>query len=514
MSPSFALHVTDVAFARPASPPLFEALDLHLTPGWTGVVGPNGAGKTTLLELIAGRLAPTTGRIRRVPAGLTVALCPQRVDACTDAIRQFSWDWARRAVLLRADLELDPEAIERWPTLSPGERKRWQVGAALADRPGALLLDEPTNHLDADGRARLVEALRRFDGIGLLVAHDRALLDELTEATLWVEGGRVERIRAPYSVAAAERAAARAGRVAALEARQADARAAKARLADARRRAETDSARRKRQVRDRRDRDARGAAAKDRAAHGAAKGARQMSTLRATAEAADRAAVHDLRAGVGRGLFVDHDPAPFDPLAVLDAAEVRARGSEGAEAGEGPVILRGVRLAVRRGDRIRITGANGAGKTTLLSALRRAARVPEARALFVPQHLPAGAGIEALDAVRALPPDERGRVMQLVAALGVEPDRLLASARPSPGEVRKLVLARGLARRPWWVVLDEPGNHLDLPSIERLQAALAEFPGAMLLVSHDAVFAEALTDIEWRVAGGRVTIGRAAAHRT
>ncbi len=501
---SFALHLTAVGFAHPLGPRLFEALDLHLTPGWLGLVGPNGAGKSTLLELIAGALKPTAGRVRREPAGLTIALCPQRVDACTDAIRHFAWDWTREAVRLRAGLDLDPETLDRWPTLSPGERKRWQLGAALNGRPGALLLDEPVNHLDGDGRARLLAALRAYDGVGVIVAHDRALLDELTRETLWIEGGVGQHIKAPYSVAAAERAAATAGAWAALESRQAEARAARARLARARRQSTASAASRKRKVRDRRDRDARGAAAKDRAAHGAAKGAQRLSGLRAAAEAARAATTHDLRAPVGRDLFVDHQPAPIDPLAVLDAAEIRP--APGA-----PVVLRDVRLAVRRGSRIRIVGPNGAGKSTLLTALRAAARVPAERTLFVPQHLPVDVGPAALDAVRALPPDERGRVLQIVAALGVEPDRLLASARPSPGETRKLVLARGLARSPWWVVLDEPLNHLDLPSIERLQAALLAFPGALTIVSHDRAFAAACTDRAWRVGAGRVRVAADAA---
>ena len=74
---------------------------------------------------------------------------------------------------------------------------------------------------------------------------------------------------------------------------------------------------------------------------------------------------------------------------------------------------------------------------------------------------------------------------QLVAALGLDPSRALASGLPSPGEVRKLAIALGLARRVWLVVLDEPTNHLDLPSIERVQSALSEYPGALVIASHD-----------------------------
>jgi ATPase subunit of ABC transporter with duplicated ATPase domains len=81
-------------------------------------------------------------------------------------------------------MALDTEGLTRWPSLSPGERKRWQIAAALAREPDVLLLDEPTNHLDVDALKRLLGALRRFSGLGVIVSHDRAVLDALTTATL------------------------------------------------------------------------------------------------------------------------------------------------------------------------------------------------------------------------------------------------------------------------------------------------------------------------------------------
>jgi ATPase subunit of ABC transporter with duplicated ATPase domains len=97
-------------------------------------------------------------------------------------------------------------------------------------------------------------------------------------------------------------------------------------------------------------------------------------------------------------------------------------------------------------------------------------------------------------------------VLTLVAALGVDPDRLLESASPSPGEARKLALAYGLGRQVWAMVLDEPTNHLDMPAIERLEEALVEYPGAMVIVTHDAALANRCTSIEWRLDGGRVEV--------
>jgi ATPase subunit of ABC transporter with duplicated ATPase domains len=96
--------------------------------------------------------------------------------------------------------------------------------------------------------------------------------------------------------------------------------------------------------------------------------------------------------------------------------------------------------------------------------------------------------------------------MSLVAALGVEPRALLASAQPSPGEARKLAIALGLSRQVYGCLLDEPTNHLDLPSIERLESALAAYPGALLLVTHDARLAASCTNVSWCIEDRRIAV--------
>jgi ATPase subunit of ABC transporter with duplicated ATPase domains len=165
-----------------------------------------------------------------------------------------------------------------------------------------------------------------------------------------------------------------------------------------------------------------------------------------------------------------------------------------------------VKLLLGREDRIWVEGPNGAGKTTLVSALLATSTLPPGRLLHLPQELPSGAGRAMLGELRAMAPEERGRVLSLVGALGSDPVRLLASADPSPGEARKLALALGMGRHAWALVLDEPTNHLDLPTVERLEEALAAYPGALLLVTHDAAFAARCTARRWRVGGGRVTV--------
>ncbi len=175
-----SVSLSGLTFAHQDSVPLIQALDLRLFPGWTGVVGPNGSGKTTLLRLLLRELEPDAGSVVYHPESLVAHLCPQRVSVLTPGIEAFARDLGGSAQRVRGLLELEPRVLERWDVLSPGERKRWQLGAALVAKPALLMLDEPTNHLDAHGRDLLIGALPRFASIGLVVSHDRALLEALT----------------------------------------------------------------------------------------------------------------------------------------------------------------------------------------------------------------------------------------------------------------------------------------------------------------------------------------------
>ncbi len=167
-------------------------------PGWTGVVGPNGAGKSTLLKIVCGVLKPQKGSVSPQVAGL---FCAQSTDAAPAGLEEFACDYGPKAVRLRYLLGIDDAWLWRFDTLSHGERKRIQIACALAADPVLLALDEPTNHLDADTRDLVARTLAEYRRTGLLVSHDRALLDGLATSCVFVDQGRAVTVPGSYSQA-------------------------------------------------------------------------------------------------------------------------------------------------------------------------------------------------------------------------------------------------------------------------------------------------------------------------
>ncbi|MBX3706718.1 MAG: ABC-F family ATP-binding cassette domain-containing protein [Pseudomonadales bacterium] len=491
MSAPIAVAFSDLAFSYDgASAPLFTGLSAHLPAGFTGVIGANGAGKTTLLRILAGELAPERGTVQG--AG-TAVYCEQRTDRPPDDLRDLLEDWDPDVFELRGRLGIEQDFLDRWPTLSHGERKRTQIACALRRRPTLLAIDEPTNHLDAEARTLLIEALVRFRGVALIVSHDRELLDALCRQCVWLEPPHARLYPGGYTRASEQRRLERESLLAERgKAKQAQ-QAIEREMAVRRARAAREPAARSKRGLARHDSDARARIDLARVTDGKAGASlRQLqgraSQARTRLEAARVDKIHQT------GIWLPADPSRRQRLFELPAGSLPLGG--GRE-------LRHPRLTMGPRDRIAITGPNGCGKSTLVQGIVQRIRTAfvgaQDRTILMPQEIPADVARQLLDQALALPDDRLGHVMNVVSRLGSRPERLLETRAPSPGEARKLLLALGMAGAPELIVMDEPTNHLDLPSIEALEDALVDCPCGLLLVSHDRRFLDRTSRVTWAI---------------
>ncbi len=479
---------SDVTYAYPGQTPIFRSLDLTITPGWTGVVGPNGAGKTTLLRLAAGDIVPDHGSVARLDP---VVIVPQTSPAPPDAASAFFADHDAVTWRLREGFAVEEEWLARWGSLSQGERRRLHAAVALWRRPASLLVDEPTNHLDAAGRMRLIEGLRRYRGIGLMVSHDRALLDALCQRILFVTPGEAVVYPGGYTAASAARRIDHEGRrAAALKVTKEKERIEKER----RRRVEAvEEARRKNSGGkiDRKDHDAlerlgRGRVTGKDARAGQAKRQIDRRWERLADEVDER--VTRKERGVGSVAFVaERGVRPF--FLQTDAATLCL--------GETTLSLPPLTFAPK--ERVGVEGANGAGKSRAVEWLLPQINLPPGKVRYLSQELEADQRRRLRDEALALPPDRQGELFALVGRLGADPKRVRESADLSPGEGRKLWLASALTEGASLLVLDEPTNHLDLPAIEVLEEGLSRFGGGLLVVSHDRSLLDRLCPLRWRI---------------
>jgi len=179
------LTFNNISFSYDTSAePLFENISLSFSRGWTGIIGENGCGKSTLLQLAAQILKPCSGSLS---SGGSVIYCLQRTDFPPEELSYFSYALDTRACRLKGILGIQEGWFYRWETLSHGERKRLQTAIALWREPQILAVDEPTNHLDRKARDMIIESLLNFNGVGLIISHDRELLDKLCRKCLFID---------------------------------------------------------------------------------------------------------------------------------------------------------------------------------------------------------------------------------------------------------------------------------------------------------------------------------------
>ncbi|KOU05791.1 ABC transporter ATP-binding protein [Streptomyces sp. NRRL F-5755] len=520
---------------------LLDGVSLSIRPGdRVGIVGENGAGKSTLLRLVAGLERPDEGRmvltadggighlgqVPDLPGDCTVQ---QAVDAALAELREIE----RRLRALEAQLgDGRPEDLEEYGrllgvyelrggyeadvrvdkalygvglghverdrpfgSLSGGEQARLGIACLIAASPEVMLLDEPTNHLDAEALDWLESALMAHRGTVLAVSHDRLFLQRVAETIVEVDADRkaVVRYGGGYGTFVAAKAAARRRWEQEYEQWCAETR----RLTEF-----ADGAARS---------VAQGRSIKDnnKMAYDRAGGRVQASVAGRVRNAQERL----------RRLHATPVPRPPEPL----------RFHAGPTAGdtEGTLIeLSGIRvgdrlavdaLSVAAGERLLIHGANGAGKSTLLR-LMAGVQQPDAGTVvrrghigYLAQEIPVSRPQERLLSAfgRGLPGDSE-ELTELLLSFGLfrESDLQVPVGSLSAGQRRRLALARLLARPADLLLLDEPANHLSLPLVEELDTALAAWPGALVVVSHDRLLARRFDGRRCEVRSGRVVEGR------
>ncbi|MCL1847754.1 MAG: ATP-binding cassette domain-containing protein, partial [Coriobacteriia bacterium] len=462
--------------------------------GWTGIVGSNGCGKSTLLRLTCGLLNPIGGSITPRLCGV---YCAQETELHPEMADEFALDYSSHAQRICKLLGVEDEWIWRYETLSEGQRKRLQVAVALWRDPQLLALDEPTNHVDAATRRRLMDALVDFDGIGLLVSHDREMLDTLAQQCLFLSANSAVLRPGTYSQGheqaelelmsvKRERKAARSEleRLSAIK----TARDHEAARADARRS--------KRHI-DKGDKDAKGRIDLAVFTGQDGKAGRRSTALDARLSSAQqRLEAARVDKVYTSSIWLNTQPSKRRLLMELEQGCLAFGNGKRLPPSPDEACLQIPRLQLGPADHIALSGANGTGKTTLVLALIQALAASDLCVLYVPQELGMDERQGLLKQLDMLPESQRGLVLGIAAQLNSDPDRILDGGTISPGEARKLLLALGILSSPQIIIMDEPTNHLDLASTEALERMLAACPCALLLVSHDSRFLSCVTDIQ------------------
>mgnify|MGYP001423483213 CR=1 FL=1 len=452
---------------------LFEGVTLSLAKGErAALVGRNGAGKSTLMKIISEVIEPDSGEVWRQP-GITYATVPQEPDLSGFAtVLDYVSEGLDGAYLAEAEImefDIDPSADPQ--TLSGGQKRRAALAKAFAQAPTILLLDEPTNHLDVPMIEALESRLKAFNGVVLVVSHDRRFLETVSTNTLWLRQGKV--LKSPDGYV------------------KFDEWAEQVELED-----ERQMRRMTTQLKDEQHWLARGVTGRRKRNQGRLARLRQMKVDHANMRSAlaDRKSTAEFSADAGEA---------------LSKKVIEVRGlSKTYQTADGPlVIAKDLNLRILRGDRIGIIGPNGAGKTTLVRLLLGeiapdAGTVRHSSTLQVTYQDQTRDTLNASDSVwEALAPMGGDSInvqghQRHVAAYAKDflfrPEQLRQPVGAlSGGERNRLALAIGLAQTSNLLVMDEPTNDLDMQTLDLLEDMLLAYEGTLILVSHDRAFLDA-----------------------
>ena len=459
--PLLILRNIDLTFG---GTPLFEGAEFSVSNGERlCLVGRNGSGKSTLLKIAASMVEPDDGEIFLQP-GTTVRYLPQEPDlsgykTSMAYVEQGlePGDDPYRAQYLLDQLALTGE--EDPATLSGGEIRRCALARALAPEPDILLLDEPTNHLDLPVIEWLEKELASMRSAIVIISHDRRFLEKLSRTTIWLAQGMTRRLDQNFSKFESWRD----GIV--------EQEATERHKLDRKLVAETAWLRK-------------GVTAR-----------RKRNQGRLRALFALRKERQDQRGPTGQVTFTKADGAKSGKL-VMEAKSISK------DYGNGPIV-QDFSVKIQRGDRIGIVGPNGAGKTTILNMLTgvlepdtgttrlgtnlEMVTLDQKREMLDPTSTLADALTGGGEIISV--GGQNKHVIGYMKDFLFEPEQARTPVGVlSGGERGRLMLARALARPSNLLILDEPTNDLDLETLDLLQEMIADYPGTVLLVSHDRDF--------------------------
>ncbi len=468
--------------------PLFSDINVNIGMGWTGIVGENGSGKTTFLKLALSQLIPEQGMVMTPGDCL---YCSQRTDYPPDELNDFLFSFEKEALLIREYLKIAEDWQTRWNTLSHGERKRAQIGTALWKRSFILALDEPTNHLDSEASAMLKDSLKRFQGIGLLISHDRELLNALCRKIIVMEPPSIMVLRGKFTEAMQQWKQNKATDQKEYHQTQQALKKLKRKQADFREKASQSHKKRSKKGLSLKDHDTRFKKNLARNTGKDGQDGRLLNQLHGrTSQLKKKLEGTKIKKTYQLGIWQNGECSKKDVLFTLPSGVLSL--GENRRLVFPPLLM-------KPNDRIALTGKNGLGKSTLIRHIMNAVQGLNQQLIYLPQEISIEQSQLLMEQIRALPKEKLGHLMTIISRLGTRPPQLLESQLPSPGEIRKILLAKGISAVPHLIVMDEPTNHLDLPSIECLEEALLDYPAGLLLVSHDLPFVEKLTTTSWHI---------------